>query len=1022
MEALGGAQCPNRPALEPVVVPSLSFSDHLQRRLADRRGVCMGFEFLTPQDFIHRAVGPGRDSPWLKERLAWKVLSHLEGIAGLPGCGSPREAFALAGLLADRLDQYGHFRPEWIREWGAGGLFGMPHEDWQRRLWRNVREELGIPHPAEELAALANNHEALAALAGKFPRLTVLANGSMDPLLIEVLGVLGKAGGEITMHVVLPSLGFLADLKSRGRVLASDQSPEEVVWESGHPLLVSLGRNAAGTFTLLGHLDENYSDWPTEPTPHESDGNSLLAQLQTDIRANTPPTCGAWENDTSLRVHSCFGRRRELEVLRDEILRAYVEVPGLRPEDIHIVAPNLEDYASLIPTVFFCEDPPLAVRVTEHREILENPFLDALLAVLEMTRRGRFEAEEVLDLLRKPTILDALGCEDADLPRRMIIESGLTRGFEGEGGWVAAMERLLAGHWYGRGSRACYPSREGEAGTAFVLPVADELRAEIALQDRLAGWLLRLAAHCREWQGALPASEWARHLRTAADHLLPGEDAMALQPHLLFLDSLGDTPEVDVGSIGDWLTEAAATNPRRARLSGTISFGEFRHLQNLPCRVLAIVGMDAFPAMDRSPAWNLLRAKPKIWDRNPRTDDRQLFLDALLAPTERLLITAPNRRVRTGKSAPLSPCVEELLRVVQDMGGGRPVIENPLQPFAKNCFSETALPRSFSARNAGIVHALAHEGDIPPFFEEAEAGDAPSACEISVSILEAFWKNPVRAFVKAQGISLPGEEPPDEAYSRAPLELDGLENWQMHEQLFQALVDDRDSLPYTRQRLVVDRLLPPASQGVSAREVVESTLQPLMGAYREHCGELGEWTARRECAWSIFACSRLISDGSELLFVRFGPFQSARHFLKPWLVSLVAAACECPLPTRLLALGEAERTLPAIAHDDAMDILDQLVDGWRLGLRQPLPFAPGTSDAIAKSLSKKNVDEQAALAAGRKEWERLASFGGAAGDGQSEEARLAWRDRDPFAEPIQEAWLDWTRKIALPLLRWRKSP
>lgn len=981
----------------------------------------MGLEFLTPQDFIHRAVGPGRDSPWLKEQLAWKVLSRLEGIAGLPECSSPREAFALAGLLADRLDQYGHFRPEWIREWGADGLIGMPHEDWQRTLWQDMRKELGIPHPAEELAALAKNSGTLAELAGKFPRLTVLANGSMDPLLIEVLGVLGEAGGEITVHVVLPSLGFLADLKSRGRVLASDQSPEEVTWESGHPLLVSLGRNAAGTFTLLGRLDENYSDWPTEVTPREPSGNSLLAQIQADIRANTSPARGAWENDVSLRVHSCFGRRRELEVLRDEILSAYAEMPDLRPEDIHIVAPNLEDYASLIPAVFFCEDPPLVVRVTESSEDLENPFLDVLLAVLEMTRRGRFEAEEVMDLLRKPGVLDALGCEDAGQPRRMIIESGLTRGFEGEGGWVAAMERLLAGHWYGRESRASYPLQEGEEGTAFVLPVADELRAEIALQDRLAEWLLRLAAFCREWQEAMPASEWARCLRAAAECLLPDEDAEALQPHLLFLDSLGETPEVDVGSIADWLKDAAAAHPRRARLSGTISFGEFRHLQNLPCRVLAIVGMDAFPAMDRSPAWNLLRAKPKIWDRNPRTDDRQLFLDALLAPTERLLITAPNRRVRTGKSAPLSPCVEELLRVVQDMGGGRPVIENPLQPFAESCFSEAALPRSFSTRNAEIVHALAREGDIRPFFEEAVAGDPPSAREVSVSVLESFWKSPARVFVKAQGISLPGEEASDEAYNRAPLELDGLESWQMREQLFHPLVDDRDSLLYARQRLVVDRLLPPASQGVSAREAVEASLQPLADAYHECCGELGEWTAKRECSWSVSASSRLIPDRSALLFARFGPFQNARHFLKPWLVSLVAAASGNPLPTRLLALGEAEMVLPEIAQGDAMAVLDQLVDGWRQGQHQPLPFSPGTSAAIAKSLSKKSDDEKAALAAGRKEWERVASFGGAAGDGQSEEARLTWRDRDPFAGSMEEAWLDWARKIALPLLRWSTS-
>ena len=77
LAALPSPGNPKGPALQPVVVPSLTFGDYIQGRIADRFGICMGMEFLMPQDFVHRAVGPGQNSPWSKRRLVWRVLPHV---------------------------------------------------------------------------------------------------------------------------------------------------------------------------------------------------------------------------------------------------------------------------------------------------------------------------------------------------------------------------------------------------------------------------------------------------------------------------------------------------------------------------------------------------------------------------------------------------------------------------------------------------------------------------------------------------------------------------------------------------------------------------------------------------------------------------------------------------------------------------------------------------------------------------------------------------------------------------------
>src|SRR5204862_351120 len=107
---------------------------------------------------------------------------------------------------------------------------------------------------------LAGSEDFLESLKRAFPRLIVVGTGALDPLLVRVLQLLGKASCEVQAHLALPSLGYLGEL--RRLPPASAQDPEEIEMRDGHPLLVSMGRHAVGSFLLLGELDENYTHWP----------------------------------------------------------------------------------------------------------------------------------------------------------------------------------------------------------------------------------------------------------------------------------------------------------------------------------------------------------------------------------------------------------------------------------------------------------------------------------------------------------------------------------------------------------------------------------------------------------------------------------------------------------------------------------------------------------------------------------------------------------------------------------------
>lgn len=149
--ALAAFPAPQSLSPLPVIVPSLPFRDQLQRAIADRVGVCMGYEFLTPQTWIHRVIGPGDSSPWAPDRLVWRVFSRAAEFEARLGISSPspRERFALAREVANRLDQYMHYRPEMLARWerpdtapGAAGTGTT--EDWQRELWLGLRKETDV--------------------------------------------------------------------------------------------------------------------------------------------------------------------------------------------------------------------------------------------------------------------------------------------------------------------------------------------------------------------------------------------------------------------------------------------------------------------------------------------------------------------------------------------------------------------------------------------------------------------------------------------------------------------------------------------------------------------------------------------------------------------------------------------------------------------------------------------------------------------------------------------------------------
>ncbi len=95
--------------------------------------------------------------------------------------------------------------------------------------------------------------------------------------------------------------------------------------ESRHPLLTRWGKQARDHFSLLANLSSGDEGQWVDAFVDEFP-NTLLGQIQSDILNLAEPVANQYSlapNDRSIQFHVCHSSLRQLEVLRDELIRRW---------------------------------------------------------------------------------------------------------------------------------------------------------------------------------------------------------------------------------------------------------------------------------------------------------------------------------------------------------------------------------------------------------------------------------------------------------------------------------------------------------------------------------------------------------------------------------------------------------------------------------------------------------------------------------------------------------------------------
>lgn len=979
-------------------------------------GICAGVEFCSLgrlSDWALSAHLGGRDEdPWRRRRLVWPLLAEMDASLDEPwaatlahhltpddGKDTRGRRYATAAHLAALYSSYARQRPEMIRSWLAGRSIDasgepLPSESaWQAELWRRVRATVDAPSPAER-------HDAACAALVADPsstdlpqRLSVFGTTRIGADQLQVLAALA-AHRDVHLWVPHPSDDLWERLRSR---VADVRGPDgllrlrrkdDTADAARNRLLSYLGRDSRELQLVLGSLTDEVRD--VHHPSHRPEPRTLLQRLQHDLVADRPldetgelPLIA--ETDRSVQVHASHGPDRQVEVLREVVLGLLADDPTLELRDIIVMCPDIETFAPLVSATFGLageetdtEHPAqqLRVRLADRSLRQLNPLLAILSDLLDLTD-ARLEASTLLELCASAPVATRFHFSTDDLERihQLVRHAGIRWGLDPahrgrfamddfpQNTWSTGLDRMLLG---------VAMAEDDEHFIGTTLPMDEIESSDVELIGRLTEFVERLRTVLQRFARPQSLPEWLAACRDALAALtaVRTEDQWQLthaHTELAALDADSENQQellLTLPDIRALLADTFRGRPSRANFrTGTLTMCTMTPMRSVPHRIVCLLGLDdgVFPRAGATDGDDLTAADPRIGDLDPRAEDRQLLLDAVLSAEDHLVILHSGADPRTNATRPPAVPLGELIDTLDLTAtaadgtplSGQVITRHPLQPFDTRNFVAEGVARrgdgpfSFDpAALAGARATTAPRRPKPDPYADVSLPPLPPTDTVALRDLITFFNHPAKALLRQRARLYLDTE--DAESDEIPIELDGLDQWAIGDRLLRQRLN---GVPLERARDAEWRrgTLPPREFGLRVMRTVERQVEHLVRGSADLLGQ----ERNGQDVLAVLPDTTITGTiphvrGTTITTVNYSRL-APKHRFAAWLelLALTATRPEVTWSARTVGKGDTAilHSLPAEA---ARSTLQSLVEVYRSGLDEPLPYAPRTSCLYAE--------------------------------------------------------------------------
>ncbi len=462
-----------------------------------------------------------------------------------------------------------------------------------------------------------------------------------------------------------------------------------------HPLLSQWGKPGRENIRLWCQITE----YDFFEHFRYSQKSTVLGSIQNAIlhRRGPLPEAERMIQDDSLQIFACPEIHREVETVHHSIIHALLQDPTLRPDDIAVLVPKMQDYRHVLAAVFGKQEPGARGQVpftfADASASLESEYARGVTQLFDLAQ-GRFSRRDLFNLAANPCFKNSPGVEVGALKTfsewtsKLNIFHGYDEEDRSQRGyvpdalhtWGHGLERLILG------TVMEAPEPGDTRHFENKVPLADGKSGD---RDLLQGFLTNVESLHRDLSPfrenrTRPWAEWLqimadifeRYLTFPPDQKLEGFVQADLRRYLISLASMDDLeslrPNSDATS-----TEVAATIPmsliqshlenlkagKEPFLSGGVNVSVLAALRSLPFKYVYILGLGEgrFPEDDEASTLDLRQYRRVIGEVNPSSRNRYIFLETLMCTETKLCLSYISRDIQQGKNFQMGSVLNELV-------------------------------------------------------------------------------------------------------------------------------------------------------------------------------------------------------------------------------------------------------------------------------------------------------------------------------------------------------------------------
>lgn len=788
-----------------IIVQSDGMARWLTLKTASESGAFANFEFVSPDKFLRnfaeKHLGIKQDSVYNKKNAEWALYTLLRSEKDSPAASyignSDSRAFRFSRTLADLFEQYFVYRPKMMEYWQKGRtMTNDPDELWQSAIFSRLAEKTEAE--VQGFAQLFNERCKNAQENSGYPEELLLFGISiMNRYQLNMFLNLSSLF-PIHLFAMTPSSEYLDSVsKKKGEF---EDIPEDQNIDTGCLPDTFFRRFCAASL--------DFTDFTAENLPDETDlfeipdGKTLLSSIQRDILSDSESPERA-ENDDSVRIISCRDKMREIEVLKDILLELFNSDKNLKPEDVAVMAPKINDYAPYISAVFGSTDPQdktfIPYVLSDRAFSSESRIAATFLEILKLAKSD-FEKSKVLSVFSIPAVREKFNTDEKTAGEigKLIDKSGIRWGLDAasrdgknnQNTWDSGLSRIMMSQ--------LMPFPENGRGFENILPMEYVSKEDF---ENISGFITFFKGLFRYSKTLSSSEKTPSEFKNLLEEMLgfffvsdksdkaSGEEILHIRN---VIDDFAETAGKYAGKLSfDALLQYLEDELGRERtgrgfLSAKVNFCSLKPLRALPFKVIYIIGMGEgeFPRSESRYAFDLSQKKPAEekdapQPRSVRDNDKYLFAEAIVSAREKIFISyeAKDLSADSKKRRSAALPVRILEKYIEKKTGTDPEkleTKYPVQPFSGEYFKKDGF-KTFSQKNYALAEAMFHVEQNPKdHLPKDTSKDISNSCEdagteiIELEKLVSFFKDPAKFYftknLKAAFPDDPEEKGDDELF------------------------------------------------------------------------------------------------------------------------------------------------------------------------------------------------------------------------------------------------------------------